>query len=117
MSTHVCHRCDGELPLDNEDYPTQIRNGLTLDIRGSYGMFTDLHFPSPGHEEDHLVKLCHDCCVGLFEYLGPGLPLDLKGCHPSPEEGELCCKWGWRPVRGDDGEWDGSTVNGGGWQA
>lgn len=109
---HTCHRCDKPLP-DREYDP--FAGCLVLHAIGGYAMFHD----RMDLDCDIESKLCHDCSVQLFKFLGfdPATQTDMRGLHPSMDENGNatdvpCCEFCWVPVYDGEGQWNGETYYG-----
>lgn len=93
----VCDECGEDMktgPPVSEIGFLQIEDGMSLDLNGAYGMFTD---QMGGFEEgpvDTFVHLCHDCCVTFMETFPNATRRFGLGHHPYDGD-EPCCLWGW----------------------
>ena len=97
-----CDRCDKPSPgvFDGEgveeEFNTQVDNGLHVYARGYYGGFWDtMAFMG---EEGITFTLCHDCSAWLCREI-PKMAAEAKGGHGfSGDREERCCEFA--------GDWD-----------
>ena len=89
-----CDRCDKSAPgvFDGEgveqEFNTQVDNGLHVYVRGYYGGFWDtMAFMG---EEGITFTLCHDCSAWLCREI-PKMAAEAKGGHGF--SGERCCEF------------------------
>lgn len=104
MYVTECDECGSAMwthPPVSEIGFLQIDDGMSFDLNGGYGMFTDQMGAFEDGPIDTFVHLCHDCCV-LFVKTFPNATKRFGLGHHPYEGTEPCCEWGWTFERDED---------------